>query len=76
MFVSVSYTHLDVYKRQAQNSEIYFQTREASNKFYNNIIPVVEEYMGKMSELTGRNYEMCIRDRNRCIGRTDGYRNG
>ena len=40
----------------AQNSDIYFQTREASNKFYNNIIPVVEEYMGKMSELTGRNY--------------------
>ena len=40
----------------AQNSDIYFQTREASNKFYNNIIPVVEEYMGKMSELTGRNF--------------------
>ena len=27
----------------AQNSDIYFQTREASNKFYNNIIPIVEE---------------------------------
>ncbi|MBU3804397.1 MAG: pyruvate:ferredoxin (flavodoxin) oxidoreductase [Candidatus Cellulosilyticum pullistercoris] len=40
----------------AQNSDIYFQTREASNKFYNNIIPIVEEYMQKMNELTGRNY--------------------
>ena len=40
----------------AQNSDIYFQTREASNKFYNNIIPIVEEYMQKMNSLTGRNY--------------------
>ena len=40
----------------AQNSDIYFQTREASNKFYNNIVPIVEEYMQKMNELTGRNY--------------------
>ena len=40
----------------AQNADIYFQTREASNKFYNNIIPIVEEYMQKMNELTGRQY--------------------
>ncbi len=40
----------------AQNSDIYFQTREASNKFYNNIIPIVEEYMAKMEEKTGRRY--------------------
>ena len=40
----------------AQNTDIYFQTREASNKFYNNIVPIVEEYMQKMSELTGREY--------------------
>jgi len=40
----------------AQNADIYFQTREASNKFYNNIVPIVEEYMQKMNELTGRNY--------------------
>ncbi|MDO5779974.1 MAG: pyruvate:ferredoxin (flavodoxin) oxidoreductase [Clostridium sp.] len=40
----------------AQNSDIYFQTREASNKFYNNIIPVVEEYMAKIEEKTGRSY--------------------
>lgn len=40
----------------AQNTDIYFQTREASNKFYNNIIPIVEEYMQKMNERTGREY--------------------
>ena len=40
----------------AQNADIYFQTREASNKFYNNIVPIVEEYMQKMNELTGRQY--------------------
>ena len=40
----------------AQNSDIYFQTREASNKYYNNIIPIVEEYMAKIEEKTGRSY--------------------
>ena len=40
----------------AQNSDIYFQTREASNKYYEGIIPIVEEYMNKMAELTGRKY--------------------
>ena len=42
----------------AQNDDIYFQTREASNKFYNNIVPIVEEYMQKMNELTGRQYSL------------------
>jgi pyruvate-ferredoxin/flavodoxin oxidoreductase len=40
----------------AQNPDIYFQTREASNKFYKNIVPIVEEYMRKISNITGRNY--------------------
>ena len=40
----------------AQNDDIYFQTREASNKNYNNIVGVVEKYMAKMSELTGRKH--------------------
>lgn len=42
----------------AQNPDIYFQTREASNKFYNNIVGIVEEYMQKMSALTGRTYNL------------------
>ncbi|MGL6173108.1 MAG: pyruvate:ferredoxin (flavodoxin) oxidoreductase, partial [Cellulosilyticaceae bacterium] len=40
----------------AQNPDIYFQTREASNKYYHNIVNVVEEYMDKMAELTGRKH--------------------
>lgn len=40
----------------AQNPDIYFQTREASNKYYDAIIPIVEDYMKQMSNLTGRNY--------------------
>ena len=40
----------------AQNPDIYFQTREASNKYYKAIVPIVEDYMKQMSNLTGRNY--------------------
>lgn len=40
----------------AQNSDIYFQTREAVNKYYENIPDVVEEYMNEITKLTGREY--------------------
>ena len=40
----------------AQNPDIYFQTREASNKYYQDIVGIVEKYMNKMGELTGRNH--------------------
>ncbi len=40
----------------AQNPDIYFQTREASNKYYEAIVPIVEDYIKQMSNLTGRNY--------------------
>ncbi|MDD6794041.1 MAG: pyruvate:ferredoxin (flavodoxin) oxidoreductase, partial [Clostridiaceae bacterium] len=40
----------------AQNSDIYFQTREAVNKYYDDIPEVVEEYMNKITALTGREY--------------------
>ncbi len=40
----------------AQNPDIYFQTREACNPFYNNITPIIEEYLDKMGQLTGRKY--------------------
>lgn len=42
----------------AQNPDIYFQAREASNKYYNALPEIVEEYMKKISDLTGRNYEL------------------
>ena len=40
----------------AQNPDIYFQTREAVNKFYDDIPQVVEEYMSEITKLTGREY--------------------
>ena len=40
----------------AQNPDIYFQTREASNSFYDAIPDVVSDYMDKVSEITGRKY--------------------
>ena len=40
----------------AQNPDIYFQTREAANKFYENVPDLVEEYMQEISKRTGREY--------------------
>ncbi|MBE9487559.1 MAG: pyruvate:ferredoxin (flavodoxin) oxidoreductase [Bacteroidetes bacterium] len=40
----------------AQNPDIYFQAREASNSFYNAIPDLVEGYMNDISKITGRNY--------------------
>ncbi|MEJ5268213.1 MAG: pyruvate:ferredoxin (flavodoxin) oxidoreductase [Bacteroidales bacterium] len=40
----------------AQNPDIYFQSREVSNKFYEAVPDVVEEYMQKITQLTGREY--------------------
>src|SRR5512145_1729208 len=37
----------------AQNPDIYFQSREASNKFYTAIPDMVEAYMKELSKLTG-----------------------
>ncbi|MHC1722332.1 MAG: pyruvate:ferredoxin (flavodoxin) oxidoreductase [Aminipila sp.] len=47
-----------VIRGTAQNPDIYFQGREASNQFYNNLISVVEEYLDKMSIKTGRKYSL------------------
>lgn len=40
----------------AQNPDIYFQTREAANPFYDAIPETVEHYMNEMSKITGRHY--------------------
>ena len=42
----------------AQNPDIYFQGREAANAYYNNIAHVVQKYMEKVGQLTGRNYNL------------------
>ncbi len=42
----------------AQNGDIYFQSREASNPFYLAVPDMVQEYMDKMAALTGRQYHL------------------
>ena len=41
----------------AQNPDIYFQTREASNKFYDAVPDMVAETMAEISKITGREYK-------------------
>ena len=45
-----------VIRGTVQNPDIYFQTREASNKFYDNLVPIVEEYLERINQITGRVY--------------------
>lgn len=40
----------------AQNPDIYFQAREAGNRFYDPIPDMVEDYMQEIKKLTGREY--------------------
>jgi pyruvate-ferredoxin/flavodoxin oxidoreductase len=42
----------------AQNPDIYFQGREAANRFYNAIPEIVENYMAEINKLTGRDYHL------------------
>jgi pyruvate-ferredoxin/flavodoxin oxidoreductase len=42
----------------AQNPDVYFQSREASNPFYKATPKIVEKYMDKLAELTGRKYNL------------------
>jgi len=42
----------------AQNPDIYFQAREASNPFYDAVPEVVEEYLNKLAVITGRKYNL------------------
>ena len=41
----------------AQNPDIYFQTREASNKFYEAVPDMVADTMAEISKITGRDYK-------------------
>ena len=40
----------------AQNPDIYFQSREAANKFYDVVPDMVEDYMQQLTKVTGREY--------------------
>ena len=41
-----------------ENGDIFFQNREASNKYYEAIPEIVEEYMGKVNAKLGTNYQL------------------
>lgn len=45
-------------KGTAQNPDIYFQNREAANKYYDATPGIVKTMMEKVSALTGRKYEL------------------
>jgi pyruvate-ferredoxin/flavodoxin oxidoreductase len=47
-----------VIRGTAQNPDIFFQAREAANKFYQKVPGVVDEYMKKLAEITGRKYNL------------------
>lgn len=61
---------LDTYRRRAlnpdhpllkgtvQNSDIHFQQREVSNRFYQELPQIVEDYMDQINRLTGREYHL------------------
>ena len=40
----------------AQNPDIYFQTRELQNKYYDALPDIVAKYMKQMTKITGREY--------------------
>ena len=47
-----------VLRNTVQNPDVYFQIREANNGFYDAVPEIVEKYMKKISDLTGRDYRL------------------
>ncbi|WP_312562622.1 pyruvate:ferredoxin (flavodoxin) oxidoreductase [Anaerospora sp.] len=47
-----------VLRGTVQNSDIHFQQREVSNRFYRELPEIVEGYMSEISKLTGREYHL------------------
>ena len=58
-----------VLRGQAQNGDIFFQAREACNKYYDAIPETVVDYMNKVNEKIGTDYKpsttMALRMRRR-----------
>ena len=66
----IDYNALDRFRRNAlnpehpctrgttQNPDVYFQLRESCNDFYAAIPEIVENYMGEINKLTGRDYKL------------------
>lgn len=47
-----------VQRSTVQNPDVFFQAREANNPYYDRIPGIVEHYMGKINEITGRDYHI------------------
>ncbi|MCC8036882.1 MAG: pyruvate:ferredoxin (flavodoxin) oxidoreductase [Bacteroidales bacterium] len=45
-----------VARGMAENGDVFFQHRESCNSFYDAVPEIVEDYMNKVSEITGRKY--------------------
>ncbi len=47
-----------VLRGTVQNSDIHFQQREVTNRYYQDLPDIVEDYMAEISKLTGREYHL------------------
>ena len=47
-----------VARGMAENGDVFFQHRESSNKFYDAVPEIVENYMGEITKITGREYHL------------------
>lgn len=54
---SINPEHPDL-RGSAQNSDVYFQNREAANKYYNSFPDIVQANMDKVAPLVGKNYHL------------------
>ena len=45
-------------RNTVQNPDVYFQFREANNRFYDELPEIVEDYMQKINEITGEDYHI------------------
>ena len=45
-------------RNTVQNGDVYFQVREANNVFYDALPDIVENYLGEITKLTGREYHV------------------
>ncbi len=47
-----------VARGMAENGDVFFQHRESCNSYYDAVPAIVEDYMNKVSEITGRKYSL------------------
>ena len=47
-----------VMRSTAMNPDAFFQSREASNRFYDDVPGIVEEYLNEINKLTGKDYRL------------------